>query len=162
MKQKQLKFWNNSSLHVNRQMDSFTKLMHLSNHLPTNPHVLQLSMPQNKAEIEKRCSLQIRNVNSATIPTLIAPNVWILTSGPTAVLTGITLICPDEAPRFIKTQTPIHILCLPPACSHYILKPPSTMPLWNSPANYQYTCLNTGNLNMWWIFHIQTSECGNI
>ena len=65
---------------------------------------------KNKAEIEKRCSLQIRNANSATIPTPIAPNVWILTSAPTAVLTGIMIICPEEAPRFIKTQAPIHIL----------------------------------------------------
>ena len=35
--------------------------------------------------------------------------------------------CPDEAPRFIKTQTPIHILHLPPACSttsqHFHLPP---------------------------------------
>ena len=37
------------------------------------------------------------------------------------------IICPDEAPRFIKTQTPSHILCLPPACSttsqHFHLPP---------------------------------------
>ena len=56
-------------------------------------------------------------MNSATIPTLIAPNVWILNSAPTVISTGITLICPDEASRFIKTQTPIHILHLPPSCS---------------------------------------------
>ena len=77
--------------------------------------------------IEKRCPLQIRNTNSANIPTLIAPNVWILTAAPTSVLTGITLICPVEAPRFIKTQTPIHILHLAPACSttsqHFHLPP---------------------------------------
>ena len=48
-------------------------------------------------------------------------------SAPTVVSTGITIICPDEAPRFIKTQTPIHILCLTPACSptsqHFHLPP---------------------------------------
>ena len=44
---------------------------------------------KNKAGIEKRFSLQIRNTNSATIPTQIAPNVWILTSAPTVVLQGI-------------------------------------------------------------------------
>ena len=65
---------------------------------------------KNKAGIEKRCSLKIRNVNSVSNPTSIAPNVWILTSAPTAVSTAITVICPEEAPRFIKTQTPIHIL----------------------------------------------------
>ena len=76
--------------------------------------------------IEKRCSLQIRNTNSPTIPMPVAPNKWILTSAPTAVLTGI-IICPEEAPRFIKTQTPIHILHLPPVCSttsqHFHLSP---------------------------------------
>ena len=37
------------------------------------------------------------------------------------------IICPEEAPRFIKTQTPIHNLHLPPACSatsqHFHLPP---------------------------------------
>ena len=51
-----------------------------------------------------------------SIPTPIAPNMWILTSAPTAVSTGIMLICPEVAPRFIKTHTPIHILQLPPGC----------------------------------------------
>ena len=82
---------------------------------------------QNKAEIDKRCSLQIKNTNSVTIPTPIAPNVWILKSAPTVVLPGIMMICPEEAPRFIRTQTPIHILHLPPACSatsqHFHLPP---------------------------------------
>ena len=80
-----------------------------------------------KTGIDMRCSLQIRKANSVSIPTSIAPNVWILTSAPTAVSTGITLICPEEEPRFIKTQTPIHILSLPPACSatsqHFHLPP---------------------------------------
>ena len=31
--------------------------------------------------------------------------------------TGIILICPEKAPRFIKTQTPVHILQLPSVCS---------------------------------------------
>ena len=82
---------------------------------------------KNKVGIDKECSLQIWNSNSATIPTSLAPNVWILTSAPAVVSRGIMLICPEEAPRFIETQTPIHILCLPPACSatsqHFHLPP---------------------------------------
>ena len=81
------------------------------------PMIRATSYTKDKAGIEKRCSLQIRQVNSVSIPTPIAPNVWILTSAPTAVSTGITFICSEEAPRFIKTQTPIHNLWLPPACS---------------------------------------------
>ena len=100
-----------------------------------------------KVGIEKRCSLQIRNTNSATIPTPIAPNVWVLTSAPTMVSTGIIIICPEEAPRFIKTQTPIHNLCLPPACSatsQHVYLPPchETHEL---PINIS---LNRANLNM--------------
>ena len=56
-------------------------------------------------------------MNSSTISTLIAPNLWILTSASKSVSTGLILISPDEAPRLIKTQTPIHILHLPPTCS---------------------------------------------
>ena len=102
---------------------------------------------KNKAGIEKRCWLQIRNTNSATIPTTIPPNVWILTSAPTVVSTGITIICPEEAPRFVKTQTSIHIVWLPPACnamSQHIL----LLPCYET---YELTInisLNTVNLNM--------------
>ena len=40
---------------------------------------------------------------------------------------GIMIICPEEAPRFIKVKSPIHILQIPPACSttsqHFHLPP---------------------------------------
>ena len=102
---------------------------------------------KNKAGIEKRYSLQIRNANSVSIPTPIAPNVWILTSAPTVVSTGIMLICPEAAPRFIKTQTSIHILHLPPACS-------TTSQHFHLPPYYETheitinISLNPGNLNV--------------
>ena len=128
-------------------MDSFAVLMHLFNHLPIHHHVLQLYMQKTKQELKKRCSLQIRNTNSATIPTPIAPNVWILTLAPTAGSTGIRIICPEEALRFIKTQTPIHILHLPPACSttsqHFHLPP-----LYETHQLTINISLNTANLNV--------------
>ena len=128
----------------NRQFCSInTPLQPLAN----PPTCIAAINAKNKAGIEKRCSLQIRNINSATIPTPIAPNVWILTSPPTVVSTGIALICPDEAPRFIETQMPIHILHLPQACSttsqHFNLPP------WYE--THQITVnisLNTANLNV--------------
>ena len=85
--------------------------------LANPPSCIAAIYAKNKAGTEKRCLLQIWNTNSDTIPTPIAPNVWIQTSAPTVVSTGIMIICPDEAPRLIKTQMPIHILHLPPACS---------------------------------------------
>ena len=50
---------------------------------------------KNKSAIEKGGSLQIRKTNSATIPIPIAPNVWTLSSAHTAVMTELTIICPD-------------------------------------------------------------------
>ena len=115
--------------------------------LANPPTCIAATYAKNKAGIEKRCLLQIRNTNSATIPTLIAPNVWILTSAPAAVLTGIMIICAEEAPRFIKTQTPIRILHLSPAYSitsqHFHLPP--------CYETHQLTInisLNTANLNV--------------
>ena len=95
--------------------------------LANPPSFITAIYDKDKAEIEKRCSLQIRHTNSAIIPMSIAPNLWILTSAPTSASTGITLICPDEAPKFIKTQMPIQIPCLPPPCSttsQYFYLPP--------------------------------------
>ena len=59
-------------------------------------------------------------------------------------------ICPNEGPRFIKTQTPIHILQLPPACS-------TTSQHFHLPPCYEThelainISLNTANLNMIYI-----------
>ena len=102
---------------------------------------------KNKAGIERRYSLQIRNMSSAIIQTLIPAKVWILTSAPILVWTGITLLCPDEAPRFIKTQTHVHILHLPTAYS-------ATSQHFHLPPNYEThqltinISLNTANLNV--------------
>ena len=57
------------------------------------------------------------------------------------------IICPEEAPIFIKTQTPIHILCLPPTCS-------TASQHFHLPPNYEThhltinISLNTANLNV--------------
>ena len=91
------------------------------------PSCLRAIYAKNTVGIEKRCSLHIRNTNSAAIATPTAPNVWILTSAPTMVLMGIMIISPKEAPRFIKKQTLICILHLSPTYSatsqHFHLPP---------------------------------------
>ena len=98
--------------------------------------------------------LQIRKASSISIPTHIAPNVWIITSPTATVPSGIILICCGEAPRSIIPQTPIHILHLWPACSapsqHFHLPP-----------YYEYheitinISLNTANLN---VVNVSASE----
>ena len=70
---------------------------------PLQPLANSPSYAKDKMGIEKRCSQQIRNMNTATIPMPKAPNLQILTSAPKSALTSVMLICPDEAPNFIKT-----------------------------------------------------------
>ena len=53
---------------------------------------------KDKDSIQRRCSLQNKKATSVSIPTSIAPNVWIIASPTTAVPFGITFICPGEAP----------------------------------------------------------------
>ena len=91
------------------------------------PSYITALYTKNAASISTRCSLQIRKTQSISIPSSIAPNVWILTSAPSAVTTTITLICPGETTKFITAKKPIYILHLPPACSatsqHFHLPP---------------------------------------
>ena len=95
--------------------------------LENPPMCISTFYAKNTASIKKRCSLQTRKANSTSIPASITPNVWIITSPPTAVSSGITLICPEEVPRSIIPQTPIHVFQLLPACSatsqHFHLPP---------------------------------------
>ena len=49
---------------------------------------------KDKNSIQKRCSLQVKKANNISIPTSIAPNVWIITSSPAATPAGIMFICP--------------------------------------------------------------------
>ena len=109
---------------------------------------------KDKAIIQKRCSLQIRKASSVRIPTSIAPNVWIITSPITAMPSGITLICPGEAPRSIIPQTTIHRLWLQPVCS------PTSQHFYISPCyeSHEITVnisMNIANLN---VINISTPE----
>ena len=64
------------------------------------------------------------------MPSQLVPNVWILTTAPSAATTTITLICPEETTQFIEVRKPIHILCLPTACS-------VTSPNFHLPPHYE-------------------------
>ena len=59
---------------------------------------------QGQGQYPERCSLQIRKASSISIPTSIAPNVWIVTLPTAAVPLGITPICPGETPRSVLPQ----------------------------------------------------------
>ena len=111
------------------------------------PSCITALYAKNTASISTRCSLQIRKTQNISIPSQIAPNVWILTTVPSAVPTAITLICPGETTKFLTVKKPIHVLCLPPACS-------STSPNFHLPPWYEHQSLavnislSMANLNM--------------
>ena len=81
------------------------------------PSCIAALYTKNATSISARCSLKIRKTHSVSIPSQIAPIVWILTTAPSAITTAITLICPGKTMKFIPVQKPIHILQLPSACS---------------------------------------------
>ena len=105
----------------------FCKLNTLFLLLANPPTCISALYAMDKTSIQKRCSLQIRKASIIIIPTSIAPNIWIITLPTTAVPSGITLICPREAPRSVIPHPSIHILQLQPACSttlqHFHLPP---------------------------------------
>ena len=115
--------------------------------LANPPSFITALYTRNTASMSTRCSLQVRKAQSISITSSIAPNVWILTSVPSTVITWITLICPGETTKFITVQKPIHILQLPSACSttspHFHL-PPQYEP----PALAVNISLDMANLNM--------------
>ena len=56
---------------------------------------------RNTASILTGCSLHIRKTSDVSIPSQLTPNVWILKTAPSAVITKITLICLGETTQFI-------------------------------------------------------------
>ena len=86
--------------------------------LLTNPQSRITALyTKDAASISARCSLKIRKTPNISLPSQIAPNVWILITAPSAATTAITLICPGETTKFITIRKVIYILQLPPACS---------------------------------------------
>ena len=115
--------------------------------LANPPSCITAIYTKDEAGIEKRCSLQIRNMNSATIPMPIALTLWILTSAPKLALTGIMLICPDEAPKIHQNTNAHQHSSLPLACS-------ATSQYFHLPPHYENhqliinISLDTAKLNM--------------
>ena len=102
---------------------------------------------KNTHSILARCSLQIRKTHDVSIPSQLAPSIWIFTTPTSATTMAITLICPGKPSKFVTIQKPIHILQLPPAYS-------ATMPNFHLPPHYENSALEVNisldmaNLNM--------------
>ena len=102
--------------------------------LANPPSCITALYAKNTASISTRCSLQIRKTQNISIPSQIAPNVWILTTAPPAIITAIILICPGETMKFLTVEKPIHILQLSLACS-------ATSPNFHLPPQYEHQSL---------------------
>ena len=127
VKWKQLKYQNSNSPHIKCANGQFCKIEAPIQPLTNPPSCITAIYARNNAGIAHIYSLQIRNTHSATVPTPITSNLWILTSTNESDSEGFTLICHDQAPKSISIRKPIHVLCLPPVCSaisqHFQLPP---------------------------------------
>ena len=126
-------------------------------HTPFQPLAYQPSCitalyAKNAASISPRVSLQIMKSSDVSMSSQLAPNVWILTTALSTAAATITLICLGETTQFIEVRKPIHILCLPTACS-------ATSPFFHLPPQYEGPPLEVNiflvmaNLNMI-IYHL--------
>ena len=114
--------------------------------LANPPSCITALYDKNTGSILVRCSLQIKKTLDVSMPSQLAPNVWILTTAPSAPTTTITLICLGETTQFIEVRKPILVLCLPTACS-------ATSPNFHLPPHYdipplEYISLDMANLNV--------------
>ena len=91
-------------------MDSSAASIHHFNLLQIHLLALQHCTPKNTASIATRCSLQVRKAHTISIPMLIAPNAWLITSAPSTVMAGMTIVCPEGPTKLITLGKPIHIL----------------------------------------------------
>ena len=85
--------------------------------LANPPSCIAALYVKSKVDITSKCSLQICKASATTLPTQIAPDVWILTTPVTAPSNTMTLICLEKPMETIPIWKPIHILKLPTACS---------------------------------------------
>ena len=115
--------------------------------LANPPSCIAALYAKSKVDIASKCSLQIPKASATTLPTQIAPDVWILTTPVTAPVNTLTLICPEKPMKSILIQKPLHILKLPMACS-------ATSPNFYLPPRYETPTLdvnislNKANLHM--------------
>ena len=85
--------------------------------LANPPSYIAALYAKSQVDITSKCLVQICKASATSLPTQIAPDVWILTTPIAAPSNTMTLICLEKAMATIPIQKPIHILKLPTACS---------------------------------------------
>ena len=103
--------------------------------LANPPSCIAALYAKSKLDITSKCSLQICKASATTLPTHIAPDVWILTTPDAAPANILTLICPEKPMETILIQKPLHILKLKVKVMHLY----STFQ-WAMPYQRHFTC----------------------
>ena len=118
--------------------------------LANPPTCIAVLYAKSKASITSKCSLQLCNTTTTTLPTQITPDVWILTTPAMAPVNTITLICPEKPMETIAIHQPLPILKLPMACSatsaHFYLPPRYETPVLNVNISLDMANLQTVNI----------------
>ena len=110
--------------------------------LANPPSCIAALYAKSMVDVISKCSLQICKVSATTLPTQIAPDVWILTTPVTVPVNTMTSICTEKTMETIPIQKPLHILKLPMACS-------ATSPNFFLPPRYETPTLDVNiSLNM--------------
>ena len=77
--------------------------------LANPPSCIAALYAKSMVDITSKCSLQICKASATTLPTQIAPDVWILTTPVTVPANTLTLICPEKPMETISdTETITH------------------------------------------------------
>ena len=107
---------------------------------------------KNTASISAICSLQIRKSSDVSMPSQLAPNVWILKTTSSAAAATITLICQGETTHFIevKDQSTYYIYLQFIMLHHQIFNYPHIMKdhLW------KWTSLWIWQMWTWYLYHL--------
>ena len=104
------------------------------------------------SDITAHCSVKITKALETSLPTQIAPDVWLITTPTMAPPATTTLICPARPMETINLQKPLHILKLPMACS-------ATSPTFYLPPRYETSALDVNvSLHMANLHYINMSD----
>ena len=118
--------------------------------LANPPTCIAALYAKSATSIESNCFLQLHKTTTTPLPTQITPDVWILTTPPSAPLETISLICPEKPITTIPVRWPLHILQLPTACSatspHFYLPPRYESPVLNINVSLDRANLQTVNI----------------
>ena len=133
--------------------------------LANQPSCTTALYAKNTGSISTRFSLQIRKTSDVSIPSQIAPNVWLLTTAPSAVTTMHAYPHLPGRNITVHWNKPIHILQLPTACS-------ATSPNFHLPPHYESPTLdinisldmanlndiNISSMNFWIWQHLEKHQ----